>query len=276
MPDAHPPREIAAKVESLGVAKAHTSAVTMLVLAVLAGAFIALGALFFIIVVTDSGLGFGVTRLLGGLAFCLGLVLVLVAGAELFTGNNLLAMAWASGLIGSRDVLRNWLLAYVGNVLGCLGTVVLVWWGGIAGLDAGAVGETAIRVAGAKAALSLGEAFARGVLCNALVCLAVWLAMGGRSVTDKIVAVLFPITAFVAIGFEHSIANWFFLPFGLLLDPQGAVPIAGAARNLVAVTGGNIVGGTLLVGGVYWVAYLRGGRRSGADAPDRAEGHRQQ
>ncbi|HEY6108746.1 MAG TPA: formate/nitrite transporter family protein, partial [Gemmatimonadales bacterium] len=112
--------------------------------------------------------------------------------------------------------------------------------------------------------------------CNALVCLAVWLAMGGRSVTDKIVAVLFPITAFVAIGFEHSIANWFFLPFGLLLDPQGAIPIAGAARNLVAVTGGNIVGGTLLVAGVYWVAYLRGGHRSGADAADRAEGHRQQ
>src|SRR5512144_1407117 len=276
MPDAHPPREIAANVETLGVAKARMGALTVLVLAVLAGAFIALGALFFIIVVTDSGLGFGVARLLGGLAFCLGLVLVLVAGAELFTGNNLLAMAWASGLIGSRDVLRNWLLVYLGNVIGCLGTVLLVLWGGIAGLDAGAVGETAIRVAGAKAALSFGEAFARGVLCNALVCLAVWLAMGGRSVTDKIVAVLFPITAFVAIGFEHSIANWFLLPFGLLLDPQSAIPIAGAARNLLAVTGGNIVGGTLLVAGVYWVAYLRGGRRSGADAADRAEVHRQQ
>lgn len=260
MPDAHPPREIAAKVESLGVAKAHTSAVTVLVLAVLAGAFIALGALFFIVVVTDSGLGFGVTRLLGGLSFCLGLVLVLVAGAELFTGNNLLAMAWASGLIPSRDVLRNWLLAYTGNVIGCLGTVVLVVWGNIAGLAGGAVGETAIRVAGAKAALPLGEAFARGVLCNALVCLAVWLAMGGRSVADKILAVLFPITAFVAIGFEHSIANWFFLPFGLALDHRHAVPLAGVARNLAAVTAGNIVGGTLLVAGVYWVAYLRGAR----------------
>lgn len=273
MPDAHPPREIAANVETLGVAKARMGALTVLVLAVLAGAFIALGALFFIVVVTDSGMGFGVTRLLGGLAFCLGLVLVLVAGAELFTGNNLLAMAWASGLIGSRDVLRNWLLVYVGNVIGCLGTVVLVLWGGIAGLDAGAVGETAIHVAGGKAALSFEGAFARGILCNALVCLAVWLAMGGRSVADKIVAVLFPITAFVAIGFEHSIANWFFLPFGLALDHQHAIPIAGVARNLVAVTAGNIVGGTLLVAGVYWVAYLRGRRRSGPGDPDRADGH---
>jgi formate transporter len=271
--DAHPPREIAANVETLGVAKARMGALTVLVLAVLAGAFIALGALFFIVVVTDSGLGFGLTRLLGGLAFCLGLVLVLVAGAELFTGNNLLAMAWASGLIGSRDVLRNWLLAYTGNVLGCLGTVVLVWWGGIAGLDGGAVGETAIRVAGAKAALSLGEAFARGVLCNALVCLAVWLAMGGRSVTDKILAVLFPITAFVAIGLEHSIANWFFLPFGLALDHQHAVPVAGVARNLAAVTAGNIAGGTLLVAGVYWVAYLRGARAPAPGKPAREKGH---
>jgi formate transporter len=258
--DAHPPRDIARNVERLGVAKAHTEPLTLLVLAVLAGAFIALGGLFSLVVVTDSGFGFGVTRLLGGVSFCLGLVLVLVAGAELFTGNNLLAMAWASGLITSRDVVRNWLLVYAGNVIGGLGTVWLAWWGHIAALGGGAVGETAIRVASAKAGLSLGEAFARGVLCNALVCLAVWLAMGGRSVADKILAVLFPITAFVAMGFEHSIANWFFLPFGLALDTQHAVPVAGVVRNLVAVTAGNIVGGTLLVAGVYWVAYLRGGR----------------
>lgn len=262
MTDAYPPRDIARNVESLGVAKAHTNALTLLVLAVLAGAFIALGALFSLVVVTDSGFGFGVTRLLGGLSFCLGLVLVLVAGAELFTGNNLLAMAWASGLIRGRDVLRNWLLVYFGNVIGGLGTVLLAGWGNIAGLNGGAVRETAIRVASAKAGLALGEAFARGVLCNALVCLAVWLAMGGRSVADKILAVLFPITAFVAMGFEHSIANWFFLPFGLALDRQGVVPIAGVVRNLVAVSAGNIAGGTLLVAGVYWVAYLRVGRAS--------------
>lgn len=248
-------------VERLGVAKAQTDTVTLGVLAVLAGAFISLGALFFTVVVTGSGVGFGVTRLLGGLSFCLGLVLVVVAGAELFTGNNLLAMAWASGLIGTRAVMRNWLLAYLGNVIGCLGTVLFVWWAGLGSLGGGTVGETAIQIAQAKAGLSVGEAFARGVLCNALVCLAVWLAMGGRSVTDKILAILFPITAFVTIGLEHSIANWFFLPFGLALAQEGAVSLAGAGRNLVAVTAGNMAGGTLLVAGVYWVAYLRGGRK---------------
>lgn len=259
--DAHPPREIAHMVERLGVAKARMDALTLVLLAVLAGAFISLGAIFFTVVVTGSELGFGVTRLIGGLSFCLGLVLVVVAGAELFTGNNLLAMAWASGLIGTRDVMRNWFLVYVGNVAGCLGTVLFVVWADTDGLGGGAVGETAIQIARAKVGLSLGEAFARGVLCNALVCLAVWLAMGGRSVTDKILAVLFPITAFVAIGLEHSIANWFFLPYALALDDRDVVTIAGVARNLVAVTAGNIVGGTLLVAGVYWGAYLRSGRR---------------
>lgn len=244
-------------VERLGVAKAQTDAFTVIVLAVLAGAFISLGALFFTVVITGTDLGFGITRLLGGLSFCLGLILVVVAGAELFTGNNLLAMAWASGLIGTRDVLRNWLLVYVGNVIGCLGTVLFVVWAEIAGLDNGSVGQTAVRIASAKAGLSMGEAFARGLLCNALVCLAIWLAMSGRSVTDKILAILFPITAFVAIGFEHSIANWFFLPFALALDDGGAVPMAGVIHNLAVVTAGNIIGGTLLVAGVYWLAYLR-------------------
>jgi formate/nitrite transporter len=260
--DAYPPQEIARKVERLGVAKARTDTLTMLVLAMLAGAFISIGALFFTVVVTDSSFGFGATRLLGGLSFSLGLILVVVAGAELFTGNNLIALAWASRLIGTREVLRNWLLAYVGNVVGCLGTVLLVVWSNIAGLGGGAVGEMAIRIAHAKADLTLTEAFTRGILCNALVCLAVWLAIGARSVADKILAILFPITAFVAIGFEHSIANWFFLPFGYALDQQGAVSIAGIVRNLAAVTAGNIVGGTLLVAGVYWVAYLRAERSS--------------
>jgi formate transporter len=228
--DAYPPQEIARKVERLGVAKAHADTPTLLVLAVLAGAFISLGALLFTVVVTDSSLGFGPTRLLGGVGFCLGLILVVIAGAELFTGNNLIAMAWASRLIGTREVLRNWLLTYVGNVIGCLGTVLLVVWTGIAGLGDGAVGETALRIARAKAELSLIEAFTRGVLCNALVCLAVWLAIGARSVTDKILAILFPITAFVAIGLEHSIANWFFLPFGLAVDAHGTVSVTGVIR----------------------------------------------
>lgn len=255
--DAYPPREIAHKVETLGVAKARTDGLTMLVLAVLAGAFISLGALLFTVVITDPRLGFGLTRLIGGLSFCLGLILVVVAGAELFTGNNLLAMAWASRLIGTREILRNWIISYVGNVVGCLGTVALVVWGNIGSLGGGAVGETAIQIARAKASLPMDAAFARGILCNALVCLAVWLAMGGRTVTDKILAILFPITAFVALGMEHSIANWFFLPYGLVLDREGVVGLGGSVQNIVAVTAGNIIGGTLLVAGVYWTAYLR-------------------
>lgn len=258
--DAYPPQEIARKVERLGVVKAHADTLTLLVLAILAGAFISLGALLYTVVITQSGLGFGPTRLLGGLSFCLGLILVVVAGAELFTGNNLIAMAWASQLIGTREVIRSWLLAYAGNVVGCLGTVLLVVWANIAGLGDGAVGETVVRIARTKADLPLFEAFTRGILCNALVCLAVWLAIGARSVTDKILAILFPITAFVTIGLEHSIANWFFLPFGLAVDTHGMVSIVGVGWNIVAVTAGNVVGGTLLVAGVYWVAYLRGER----------------
>ena len=262
--DAYPPPEIARKVERLGVAKAHADTLTLLVLAVLAGAFISLGALLYTGVITGSSLGFGPTRLLGGVSFSLGLILVVVAGAELFTGNNLIAMAWASRLIGTREVMRNWLLVYVGNVIGCLGTVLLVVWAGVAGLADGAVGETAVRIARSKAAIPLVDAFMRGILCNALVCLAVWLAIGARSVTDKILAIIFPITAFVAIGFEHSIANWFFLPFGMAVDAQPAISNVAAARNIAVVTAGNVGGGTLLVAGVYWIAYLRGERLKNA------------
>ena len=258
--DPYPPVDIARKVEGLGVTKAHTDTLTLLVLAVLAGAFISLGALFYSVVVTDSGLGFGITRLLGGLSFCLGLILVVIAGAELFTGNNLIAMAWASGLIGTREVIRNWIIVYLGNVVGCLGTVLLVFWSNVAQLGDSAVGQTLVNIAHTKVALSLSEAFTRGILCNVLVCLAIWLAIGARSVSGKILAILFPITAFVAIGFEHSIANWFFLPLGAVLDVQNGVSLLPMVKNIIAVTAGNMVGGTLLVAGIYWLAYLRAER----------------
>lgn len=260
--DAYQPRQIARRVEEMGVAKAHAKTLTLFVLALLAGAFIALGALLFTVIITESGLGFGVTRLLGGLGFCLGLVLVVVGGAELFTGNNLLAMAWASRLISTREVLRNWCLVYLGNVVGSLGTVLLVLWANTAAMGDGAVGDSAMQIARSKAELSWLEAFARGVLSNTLVCLAVWLAMGGHSVSDKILGILFPITAFVTLGFEHSIANWFFLPYGLALGGPNSLALSGIVSNLLAVTLGNIVGGTLLVAGVYWLAYLRGENNS--------------
>ncbi len=256
--DAYQPEQIARRVASMGVAKAEAKALTMIVLAVLAGAFMSLGALFFTVIITDSNLGFGVTRLLGGVGFVTGVALVVVGGAEVFTSNNLLAMAWASNLISTRQVLRNWMFVYVGNIIGCLGMVALVWWSDIGSLAAGGVAATSIEIASEKADLSVGAAFARGIVANTLVCLAVWLSMGGHTVTDKILAIVLPISAFIAIGFEHAIANWFFLPFGMLLAEPGSISAAGAARNLIVVSAGNIVGGTLLVAGVYWLAYLRG------------------
>jgi len=258
--DAIPPAEIARRVERIGVAKAHAPVLSLLVLSLLGGAFISLGALFFTVISTGSELGFGPTRLLGGLGFSLGLILVVLAGAELFTGNNLIAMAWASGLIGLREVARNWVIVYIGNAIGCLATALLVRWTGVASLSDGAIGQTAMRLAEAKVNLSMIEAFTRGILCNALVCLAVWLAIGARGAADKILAIIFPVTAFVAIGFEHSIANFFLLPWAILLAPDGAIAFSSTLRSLVVVTAGNVVGGTLLVAGVYWLAYRRAPR----------------
>ncbi len=258
--DAWSPAEIAARVESAGVTKARADAISVLVLSMLAGAFISLGALLYMVVVTGSELGFGMTRLVGGLAFSLGLILVVVAGAELFTGNNLIAMAWASRKIGFKELGRSWVLVYLGNVLGAAGTVLFVRLAGVDALGSDALRETALAIGRAKAELGLPEAFARGVLCNALVCLAVWLAFGGRSVADKAVGIVFPITAFVACGFEHSIANWFFLPYAYVLGVEAPNFVTGALHNLAVVTAGNVVGGTLLVAAVYWLAYLRPGR----------------
>jgi formate/nitrite transporter len=216
-------------------------------------------------------MGFGPARVMGGLTFSLGLILVVVAGAELFTGNNLVAMAWASRQITTRQILRNWILVYVGNFAGSVGTALLVFWSGTWVMGDHGVAINALNIAAAKCDLSWTEAFVRGILCNALVCLAVWLCNSARSTTDKILAIVWPITGFVALGFEHCIANMYFIPLGLLLkadaglmesigagtDSFQSLGLSGLSHNLVAVTMGNIVGGTLLVAGVYWFAYLR-------------------
>lgn len=258
--DAYSPREIASRVRDAGVVKARSNALRVLALA---GAFIPLGALFFTVVTTGASIGFGVNRLLGGLAFSTGLVMVLIGGGELFTGNNLVAMAWASRLITKRELLRNWALAYTGNVIGALGTVTVVWAAGVDRFSGGAVGQTAIAVGAAKSDLSMGRAVAPGIMCNVLVCMAVWLAMGGRTVVDRFVAVILPIASFVTIGFEHSTANWFFLPYAVALDGfEDGGFITGSLVNLAAVTVGNVIGGTLLVAGVYWLAYLRKGAQT--------------
>jgi formate/nitrite transporter len=256
---------------------------SMFALAVLAGSFIGLGAEFFTLIITDSGLSFGMNKLVGGLVFCLGLILVVVAGAELFTGNNLIIMAWVGGKLTLAEVMRNWLIVYAGNLVGSLATVMFMYFTRQWTFSDYHVGATALNIANAKVNLSFSTALARGILCNALVCLAVWLTLSGRSVTDKILAVLFPITAFVASGFEHSIANMYFIPMGLLMktEPQvvqaaGHVPadlaqlnLQGFVNNLVVVTTGNIFGGGFLVAAVYWFIYRRPKVRA-AEGADRA------
>lgn len=269
--DAYAPAEMAQRVLQVGVAKARLPAPDTLILAGLAGAFIGLGAAFATLATTDPAMGFGPTRVLGGVTFSLGLILVVVAGAELFTGNNLVAMAWASREITTRQILRNWGLVYVGNFVGSVGTALLIYWSGVWALSQDAVASQAISIAASKCDLGWAEAFVRGILCNALVCLAVWLCQSARTTTDKILAIIWPIAGFVALGFEHCIANMYFIPFGILLksNPElmaglgtsaadlGSLNLQGLAGNLVPVTLGNIVGGTLLVAGVYWFAYLK-------------------
>lgn len=272
--DALVPKEMAHKAEASGVAKAVLGPLRMFALAVLAGAFIALGAIFATTVTTGSTLSFGLSKLLGGLAFCLGLILVIGAGAELFTGNNLIVMAWADGKVTTRQLLRNWVIVYFGNFVGSLGTAVIMLFSKQYTFANGALGQNALNIANSKVNLDFGQALVLGIMCNALVCLAVWLCMGARSATDKILAIIFPITAFVAAGFEHSVANMYFIPMGLLIKVGApaefwtsigttAVSFQNLTwgnfflRNLLPVTIGNVIGGALLVGLVYWFIYLR-------------------
>jgi formate/nitrite transporter len=246
----------------------------MLALAVLGGAFIALGAAFSTLAITGMDAGYGLRRLVAGTSFSLGLILVVVAGAELFTGNNLVVMAWASRLVSTRRLLRSWVWVYLGNLIGALGTAGIVFLTAPWLTHGPELGVTAVSVALAKCELDFARAFFLGVLANALVCLAIWLCFSARGTADRILAIVFPITAFVALGFEHSIANMYFIPMGMLLAAEPAVQAAGGwsaqalaplslwglARNLVPVTLGNVVGGGLLVGAMYWFVYLRSGR----------------
>ncbi len=253
--DCYSPKEIAERVETVGVAKANLPLVSMVALGVLAGGFIGLGALFATLVLSDTALPFAIARVLAGVVFSLGLILVVVAGAELFTGNNLLVMACVAGRISVGKLLANFAIVYVANFIGAAGLGAIVALSGQAEMADGAVGRTAIAIAAAKVALPFGEAFFRGVLCNLLVCLAVWLAMAGRTVTDKILAIIFPIAAFVAAGFEHSVANMYFIPLGIFLHAD--IGVADVLRNLIPVTLGNLVGGAGMVGLVYHTIYRR-------------------
>ncbi len=274
--DAFPPKDIAKKAENVGVAKARLDFLSTFMLAVLAGGFVALGSAFYLNSITGSEAGYGITRLIGGLVFCLGLILVVVAGAELFTGNTLIIMAAISGRVSMGRLLRNWTIVYLGNFVGSLLTVGLIILAGHWKAGDMSVGATAYVIAGKKLSLSFAAAVASGALCNALVCIAVWLCYGSRSVADKIVAIIFPVTAFVAMGFEHSVANMFLIPYGMMLShtPQFLsnpatvhviekypvsifTPERFLVGNLLPVTIGNIIGGAVMVGLVYWIIYLR-------------------
>ena len=263
--DAYSPQQIAERVDNIGVTKARLPLLSMAMLGMLAGAFIGLGALYFTLVISDAGLSFAVARVMGGVCFSLGLLLVVVAGAELFTGNNLLAMAWADGKVSTAEVLRNWVVVCAANFVGAAGLALLVFLSGHAGMNGGAVAQSYLKIAIAKSTMPVAELFFRGVLCNVLVCMAVWMVLAGRSVVDKFFAIVLPISAFVAAGFEHSIANMYFYPLALLLKDSGILLPAGAEvitvyamlRNLVPVIAGNIVGGSVLVALVYYVIYIR-------------------
>ena len=272
--DALLPPEMALACEAAGAAKAGRDALSLIVLGLLAGAFIAFGAVFMTVVMTGAGeLPWGVTRVLAGLVFSLGLILIIVGGAELFTGDSLMIVAFASKRITLGALLRAWSLVYVGNISGAIGTAALVFLAGQHGFSDGAVGKAALAIASAKAALPTVQLFFLSVLGNVLVCLAVWMSFGARSAADKVIVIVPPIAAFVAAGFEHSIANLYLLPYGLAIKawagPEfwavigqnaGSYPdltAASALHNIIVATIGNLVGGSLMVGSVYWFVYLR-------------------
>ncbi len=260
--DAFSPPEIFARVETVGVTKARLPLASMLMLSMLAGAYIGLGALYYVLVRSDPTLGFAARQVLGGAVFSLGLLMVVVAGAELFTGNNLLVMAWAAARISTAELLRSWLIVFCGNFIGALGLAVMVVLSNHPAANHGAVAAQYLQIAATKTQLPFLPAFFSGVLCNALVCVAIWMAIAGRSVVDKAVAILFPISAFVAAGFEHCVANMYLIPMAMLIQAGGgggAPPIlwSGLLANMLPVVLGNLAGGAIFVGVVFHVIYGR-------------------
>ncbi len=265
---AYSPAQIAAKVDEVGVKKAKIPLIPLLMLGVLAGAFIGLGAMLYVLVRSDPTFSFASAQLFGGLAFCLGLILVVVAGAELFTGNNLIVMAWADNKISLYELLRNWVVVCIANLIGATGMAVLVFLSGHLLMNDGAIAEQYINIAIAKTELSNTEAIFRGILCNILVCMAVWMTLAGKTVTDKIIAIIFPITGFVAAGFEHSVANMYFYPVTLLIQNfsvleagPNLITILDFMKNLLLVIIGNLIGGSVFVGLVYHLIY-RGNKKA--------------
>lgn len=268
-PDLLAPAEIEQKLEEISVTRTSFPPFKSIILGILAGMFIAIGGLLFTLVLSDATIPFIAQRLVGGLAFSIGLVLVLTAGAELFTGNNLIIMATLSGKVSGGALIKNLIIVWLANLVGSLIVVVIVFFANIGSLNGGAVSDAFINLAAMKTSLPLVSLFFRGVLCNFLVCLAIWMATGGRSFVDKFLAAIFPVTAFIAVGAEHSVANMFLLPMGLAEKLAGhassdaamaaadKIDIPGILCNLGMVSLGNMVGGMILVGLLYWLAYRK-------------------
>lgn len=254
--DAHPPRRIARLVEDVGVRKARLATLPLVVLGFLAGVYIAFGGMAYTLIVADPAMAGGAGRLVGGLAFSIGLILVVIAGAELFTGNMLIVMAWADGLISGKELRRNWAIVWAANFAGGFAAAWAVREAGVYGIGEGRVAVTAAAIAEAKVALEFWPALMRGVLANILVCLAVWLCFASHTVTDRILSIMLPVAVFVALGFEHSVANMYLIPVGMMHGAEG-VGLGDIAANLVPVTLGNMIGGGAGVAGVYWAVYLR-------------------
>ena len=263
--DALTPAQIAGKAQDVACAKVGMDTSRVAMLAVLAGMYIAFGALFFTLVVGDPELSFAITRVLGGMAFALGLSLVLCCGAELFTGNTLMVNAAIDKRITWGAVAKNWIVVWLGNFVGALVAVFLVYMASVGTMNGGEVGNAMVAVAASKTSPDWVTLFFKGIMCNIFVCLAVWIGFAGRTIVDKVVGILLPITAFVACGFEHCVANMFFLPMGFLMENAGfgaavdatSLTIPGILLNLSAATLGNIVGGALFVGLAYWFAFSR-------------------
>ncbi len=270
-----PPEGIALLAEDIGVKKAHYDTLTIVILAILGGAYIGIGGLFATVVQSGATgmMAFGLAKLLGGAVFATGLILVVVAGAQLFTSDSLLVMSWASGRITVQEMVRVWVLVWLGNLVGALGLAVIIFLSGQYMQGHGAVGEMALYYASTKANLPTDQAFFMGIMCNVLVSLGAWVGYAGRSVADKVLAIVFPISAFVAAGFEHCVANMYFVPLGLLIKwgaPESfwadvghappEIPVGHFLQNLGVVTIGNLVGGGLCIGLMYWIAYRRPGK----------------
>jgi formate/nitrite transporter len=254
--DPYSPADIAVLVDNIGVRKVKMSFAPALMLGILAVAFIAFGAMFYTLTVTDAEWGIGPNCLLAGLVFSLGLVLVIIGGAELFTGNCLIVMAWADRKVSSGLLLRNWGIVYFGNFVGAAGAAALIHGSGTLGLGEGAVQATAAAIAQGKVSLPFMEAFLRGILCNILVCLAIWPSYAAHHVAGKFLVIIPPVAAFVALGLEHSLPNMYFIPVAMLAGVEGGT-MSGFVATLVTATLGNIVGGGVFVAFVFWVIYLR-------------------